>query len=124
MNLKEALAHIGELENKLAVYERSPYLKTYITILNQIDSFNEQLTIQTVEKTIEGQKVEVEYGKIDLFADKDSKEFDRGWKYLNECVDLNKKLDELRKLMSPEEQKEARKLLPNSSAEKYIFDKK
>ena len=51
---------------KLSVYERSPYFKTYITISNQIDSFNQQLTIRKEQK--EGREIEV--GKIDLFAEK------------------------------------------------------
>ncbi len=116
--------YVDYLENKLSTFLKSPYVKTYITILNQIDSFNEQLTIQRIEKIIENQKVEVEYGRIDLFADKDEKSFDRGWKYLNECVDLNKKLDDLRKLMSVEEKKEIETLRDGSVAEKYIFNKK
>ncbi len=112
---KAALAYIEYLEFELNKFKSSPYLKTYITISNQIDSFNEQLTIQTVKEVEvklpggESQFVDVVPGKIDLFADKDEKSFDRGWKYLNECVDLNKKLDELRKLMTPEDVKELQK---------------
>lgn len=120
MDLKKALSRIEELEKKLSVYERSPYFKTYITISNQIDSFNQQLTIRKEQK--EGREIEV--GKIDLFAEKDSKEFDRAWKYLNECIELNKKLDELRKLMTPEEKKKSQELRAGSVAEKYIFENK
>lgn len=113
---KAVLAYVEDLESELRKFKTSPYLKTYITISNQIDSFNEQLTIQTVKEVeikVPGgasQFVDIIPGKIDLFADKDSKEFDRGWKYLNECVDLNKKLDELRKLMTPEDLKELQKI--------------
>ncbi len=112
---KEVLRYVDYLESELNKFKTSPYLKTYITISNQIDSFNEQLTIKDmreVEMPVEGggtKFVDVTPGKIDLFADKDEKSFDRGWKYLNECVDLNRKLDELRKLMTPEDMKELQK---------------
>lgn len=112
---KAALAYVDYLESELNKFKTSPYLKTYITISNQIDSFNEQLTIQCVrevEVPVEGggtRFIDINPGKIDLFADKDEKSFDRGWKYLNECVDLNRKLDELRKLMTPDDMKELQK---------------
>ena len=63
-------------------------------------------------------------GKIDLFGDGDSKEFDRAFKYFDKMVDLLKQLDEIRKLMTPEEQKEAAKLQEEkkmSMAERIAF---
>ena len=113
---KAILAYVDDLEAQLSVINESPYYNTYITIKNQIDSFNDQLTIKDPIKRkifIDDQLEEIEItpGKIDLFADKDSKEFDRAWKYLLESVDLNKKLDELRRLLTPEETKKADKLL-------------
>jgi hypothetical protein len=90
---KEVLPYIESLENELNVFKLSPYVKTYLSILVQVDNFNNQLTSQ----------------KIDLFADKDQKEFDRSWKYMLESVDMLEKLDKLRKLMTPEQQKEAQK---------------
>lgn len=108
---KAALAYVEYLEGELNKFKASPYLTTYITILTQISNFNEQLT----EK------------KIDLFADKEAKEFDRGWKYMLESVDMIKKLDELRKLMSPEEQKELQKqieLKGLGTAEKIALNSK
>jgi len=117
---KAIIAYVEDLEAQLSAISSSPYYSTYITIKNQIDSFNDQLTIKEpikrkifVEDTLE--EVEITPGKIDLFADKDSKEFDRAWKYLLESVDLNKKLDELRRLLTPEEAKKADKLLKDQS---------
>lgn len=106
------LAYVEYLELELKKFTDSPYVNTYITIKNQLDSFNEQLTIQNVREVeipTEGggtRFIDVTPGKIDLFADKDAKEFDRSWKYMLEAVDMNKKLDELRKLMLPSQQKE------------------
>lgn len=112
---KTVSAYVEYIEAKLDSLTRSPYYSTYITIKNQIDSFNDQLTIKepTKIKVIMNdmlEEIDVTPGKIDLFADKDSKEFDRAWKYLLESVDLNKSLDELRKLLNPEETKMADKL--------------
>ncbi len=114
------LVYVEDLEKQLEVFARSPYLATYLTIKSQIDSFNEQLTIKAPEtKTIfvEGKEesFEVIPGKIDLFADKDSKEFDRAWKYLNEAPSLIKNLDELRKSLTPEETKKAEKILKDKN---------
>jgi hypothetical protein len=87
---KAVSAYVEFLESELLKFKSSPYVFTYLTVLTQIDNFNEQLTTK----------------KIDLFADKDAREFDRSWKYMLESVDMIKKLDELRKLMSPENVKE------------------
>lgn len=112
---KSALAYIEYLQKeletakiKLDKFEKSPKVKTYLTIYNQLDSFNEQLTV----------------GKIDLFAEKEDKSFDRTKWYFENVLDLSKTLDELRKSMSPDESKEVeRKLLSQSVTEKYIFNK-
>lgn len=101
----EIRLYIESLESELKQFKESPYCTTYITILNQIESFNEQLTIKKVQ-TLEG---EIVLGKIDLFADKEAKEFDRGWKYMLEATEMLTHLDELRKLMTPEQQAEAQK---------------
>lgn len=117
---KAVIAYVDYLEAQLSTITASPYFNTYITIKSQIDSFNEQLTIKEpikvkcmVGETME--EVEITPGKIDLFANKDSKEFDRAWKYLLESVDLNKKLDEVRKMLTPEETKKAEKLLKDQN---------
>jgi hypothetical protein len=117
---KAVLAYVEHLELQLSNILSSPYYNTYVTIKGQIDSFNEQLTIKepTKVKVFVGdvlEEVNITPGKIDLFADKDSKEFDRAWKYLLESVDLSKKLDELRKLLTPDEAKKAEKLLKDKN---------
>ena len=117
---KAIIAYVEHLELQLSNILSSPYYSTYVTIKGQIDSFNEQLTIKepTKVKVFVGdvlEEVNITPGKIDLFADKDSKEFDRAWKYLLESVDLSKKLDELRKLLTPDETKKAEKLLKDKN---------
>jgi len=108
---KEVLAYVEYLEQELDKFNQSPYKATYITLKSQIDSFNEQLTIGSEEtKTIEidGQPHELVTvkGKIDLFASKDAKEFDRAYKYLDDCLGFAKNLAELKKLLTPEERKD------------------
>lgn len=117
---KAVSAYVDYIEAKLSAVTSSPYYETYITIKSQIDSFNEQLTIKepTKVKCMIGdieEEIEITPGKIDLFASKDSKEFDRAWKYLLESVDLNKKLDEIRKMLTPEETRKADKLMENKN---------
>lgn len=89
----EIRLYIESLEAELKIFQQSPHYTTYLTIFNQIESFNEQLTEQ----------------KIDLFAGGEAKEFDRSWKYMLEATEMLKHLDELRKLMTPEQQAEAQK---------------
>lgn len=134
--LKDAIVIIDELKVKLKKFTESPFVNTYITIKNQIDSFNEQLTISDEQVTrtytitkngvLEDHSSTIEKGVIDLFADKDSKEFDRAWKYLNECVDLNKKLDELRTLMTPDQIKEvdSKKIVKAEGVEEFLKEQK
>lgn len=117
-NIKEksALAYIEHLEASLRLYENSPYLESYVTIYNQLKSFNEQLVIEiSLDGTVKG--------KIDLFAEKEDKSFDRTKWYFENILDLNKTLDSLRKLMTPEEVKEIgeRKMNAQSTAERHIF---
>lgn len=129
------LAYVQYLEEELSKFKTSPYYKTYLTIYNQIESFNDQLTIRPKEKIKETRQklvnkeivdyeitLEIQPGKIDLFGGKDEKEFDRAWKYMLESIDINKRLGELRSLMSPEERDSidkktplAEKLIKNSS---------
>lgn len=105
---KQAIEYIEYLENELKVYKESPLVDTYFAIQSQIKFWNSQLTDR----------------QIDLFADKDSKEFDRAWKYLLEATDVLKKMDELRKLMTPKQKEETDKpkMVNGSVAEKYIFN--
>jgi hypothetical protein len=93
------LAYVEHLEIQLNKFLKSPYAPTYMAILKQIEDWNAQL----------------QKNKIDLFADKDAKEFDRSWKYFMEAVEVLERLDKMRKLMTPEETKEADKLLKDKN---------
>ena len=104
---KEVLPYIEHLEQELTKFKKSPYSKTYLTIYNQLESFNEQLTIKGDKTLADGTKVKE--GFVDLFAEATDKSFDRTKWYFDKILDLNKNLDELRKLMTPDEQKEMAK---------------
>ena len=118
------LTYIEELETKLSLYEKSPYVKTYLTLLHQLDDFNEQLTIQEKEMNVEGTMQKVKFGRIDLFGTKDEKEFERGFKYMIQVNDLLENIDKIRKKMTTEEKAEVdsniKKPLSEDSAENYL----
>lgn len=88
----ETLKYVKYLQDRLRAYEDSPYLQTYQTIDRQLRSFNEQLTIK-----------EDGSGKIDLFAEKDDKSFDKMKWYFDKILELNKNLAELRRMMTTKE---------------------
>jgi hypothetical protein len=116
---KEVLPYIEHLEKELGMYKKTPYVKSYLTIYNQLEDFNDQLTLRR-KKDAEGK--EYILGRIDLFASKDDKSFDRTKWYFDKILELNKNLDELRKLMTPAEIKEltTAKPLLEGSAESYL----
>jgi len=95
MSRSEDLKRIKELEERLSVYERSPYKESYMALLTQINDWNEQLT----------------ENPINLFADNTSKEFDRAHKYFTEQKPYFEQLEYLRKLMNPDEIKEVDKAM-------------
>jgi hypothetical protein len=78
------------LEEKLKIYEESPYVQTYMAMRKQFDSFNSQLS----EK------------EINIFKNEDDDFFTRAWKFMEGSPGMLKNLDEIRKLMNPEQQKE------------------
>lgn len=121
---KEALSELEKQKNpllkecfdELKRFLDSPHLESYLTLQGQIEDFNSQLTIKPEEKKKrvigndqDGNVIEVDWmpGKIDLFADKDFKEFDRSFKYMIELPSLLDALDKIRKKISPEEMKGA-----------------
>ncbi len=120
------------LEKLLSDYQMlmsSPYAKTYITVYNQVEDFNDQLTIkdgETKQRVIgqdkHGDDILSDYtpGKLDIFGSKDDKEFDRAWKYMNDSMSLLETLDKLRAKLSPEEKKQVAKILSADSAENYL----
>jgi hypothetical protein len=126
---KDILPYVEEIEGKLYVYENSPIVESYVTIYNQVRSFNKQLQLGKEETTIseDGIEVFVQSGFVDLFADKEDKSFDRTKWYFENILDLNKTLDELRKLMTPEQQKEANEKVKHDNlgiAEKIALNSK
>lgn len=95
------------LREKIERIQRNGQLNMYLAIQMQIDSFTEQLTIRTEinPKKGKGENIEV-FGYIDLFADKDSKEFDRAkWVFENYLKLITSQRD-LYKLLTEEEKKE------------------
>jgi len=117
---KSALAYIEYLEDRLQLYEKSPFVKSYLTVLGQINDWNDQLTIKKIE-TSEGDKF---LGKINLFADASSKEFDRVHKYFTEMKPYFEQLAYLRKQMTTEEKNELTKELKplsEDSAENFLI---
>jgi|SRR6185437_3372042 len=119
---KKVIDYINYLE---AITKNSRY-NTFIALRQQADSFNEQMTIRTVEKPHpedSSRMVKVTCGYVDLFADKDSKEFDRIWKYMMEADAMEDKLDAMYKKLLPVEQEEVLKTVEGSTAEFHIYRK-
>lgn len=123
------LAYISYLEKRnaeLTKFETKSGFATYIAIKNQIDSFNEQITIKTVslpDPDDATKSIDVESGFISLFADKDSKEFERSFKYMESAFEMVDRQEKLYKLLTEEEKEQVKKFAAGSSAEKHIFGK-
>ncbi|MCZ2394915.1 MAG: hypothetical protein LC100_00055 [Chitinophagales bacterium] len=80
---------LEELYREIVVIYQSPYYDTYLAILEQVEDFNRQL----------------KKNKMDLFADKEDKAFERGFKYMKEACDILSNLERLKEKMTHEEQK-------------------
>ena len=102
--LERLRARNAELEKRFDYMQRGNLLNTYLTIDGQHKSFNEQLTIGVILDENNKQKV---VGRIDLFASKDAKEFDRARWWLENYLEQSKNLRELYKMLTEEEKKEA-----------------
>ena len=109
---EELLKALEEAEEQLEIYLKSPYADSYLTLYFQIKDLNKQLKIADTDTTVtitsEGVDVgstKIRKGRLDLFADKDSKEYDRAFKYFDNSLAWHNTLDELRKKMTPEELK-------------------
>jgi len=114
----EKLAQKNEAVAELLEFYRtaieSPYYDTYITLYSQIQDWNDQLTIKPEREIIvdnDGIKEtgKVTPGKIDLFADKDSKEFERVFKYFSDIVSILNALDAIRLKLTPQQQEDIKK---------------
>jgi hypothetical protein len=86
MNLEQK---VKELEEKLAVYENSPYKDAYLGVLKQIETCNKDL-------------IDTPAGLRD---EEDAKAFERYDKYILKVDEYYNKLELLRGKMSPEEKK-------------------
>lgn len=123
----EILKYIAYLEEATDILLNNSRAKTFIVLRKQVDSWNEQLIIrdeQRPDPEDPSKTVTVKAGYIDLFADKDSKEFDRVWKYLDGADDLEDKLAKMHEKLTPKEKEEVAKMREGSSAERNIFHKK
>lgn len=123
---KAVLEYVEFIENRLAVFEKSPYAKSYLVLLNQINDFNEQLSIRKSKMMNQdlGREVEVVVGRVDIFGSKDDKEFERSWKFFTDGFTLHEQLDKYRGKMTSEEKKDADngpKMLEGAAAERHIF---
>ncbi len=87
---KDVAPYVEYLEERVKKFESSPYVTSYISLLNQIDNWNKQLSDKP----------------IDLFAESTDKSFDRAHKYFTEQTPYFEQLAYLRKQMSPEEKVE------------------
>lgn len=93
-------------KEKLDRLQKNGRLNAYLVIQGQIDSFLEQLTIRT-EINPKGSKANISvFGYIDLFAGKDSKEFDRAKWFLENYLSLINSQKALYTMLTEEEQKE------------------
>ena len=107
-------AYIDHLEAEIEAIKGSSALSAYLTLRAQMEDWNAQLTLsdETEEREVgedeEGNPVMGTFkkGKINLFSHKDSKEFDRAFKYFDKIVDLQKQLESLWAMMSPDQQQE------------------
>ena len=100
---------------------QSPYLDSYITLYNQVSDWNSQLVIR--DEDVEG--VKVTKGRIDIFSDKDSKEFDRTFKYFSDITGLLNCLDTLREKMTPEQVVDIRNkdIVTHKDLKRFAFEK-
>lgn len=87
---EELLARIKEQDEELRKFKESPLASSYLSCLKTIERWNKQL-----------------YDKeIDIFNIEDKPKFDMAHKYLTEQKPYIEQLEYLRKLMTPEQQKE------------------
>ena len=86
MNLEQ---RIKELEEKLEVYEKSPYSEAYLGVLKQINTCNKDLSDKPAG----------------LRDEEDAKAFERYEKYILKVDEYYNKLAYLREQMSPTEKK-------------------
>lgn len=103
--------YVSYLEEQLKKFQQSPYVDAYLTLLRVTSDWNAQIQSQ----------------QIDLFGDKDEKQFDRAHKYLVEQRPYYEQMEYFRNLMSPEQRKELDKKIKDQNlgmAEKIAINGK
>lgn len=124
----DIISYIEYLEKVTDIITKNSRFRTFVALRKQVDSWVDQITLGATEDLPdpkqEGKTISVQKGYIDLFADKDSKEFDRVWKFIDGADELEDKLQKMKEKLLPAEQEQASKILEGAAAEKYInFDK-
>lgn len=123
----EVLSYISYLEERLRKIIENPRWKSYAAARSQVDNWNDQITLHISERPNPEnaeQKVQVLGGFIDLFADKDSKEFDRVWKFISEVGALEDALEKMLLKLDTKEKESAETAVSTSSAEYHMYRKK
>lgn len=103
-----------DVRELVAEYEKimsSDNLTSYLSMRDQLRDWDEQLKIKPDElkEVIENEGEEDETtvsvipGRIDLFADKDTREFERAIKYYDKILMYRKTLSDLRAILTEEE---------------------
>ncbi len=123
------IQYIEYLEKICVLIQQNSRAKTYIALRQQVDNWNEQITIRDGKlpnPKNPKEMLNVTLGYVDLFADKDTKDFDRVFKYITEADAIEDKLQKMFEKLLPDEKEAAAKLVAGSSAERHVFktDKK
>jgi hypothetical protein len=114
--LKHKDQDVCKLAEEYNTIMASHYYNSYKTLAGQLADWNDQLSLTKV--TVEGRDVTL--GKIDLFADKDEKSFERAFKYFSEIASLNETLEKLKVKMSPEDSSRLTKETTDTAYEKAL----
>jgi DNA-binding transcriptional regulator YiaG len=99
---------IKQLEVRLLVYEKSPYLGGYMAILKQITQWNNELSMHPI--------------KLSAIEDEDMRAFDKAMKFLEKQKLLYETIDFLREKLTPKEREDSdKKEVEAHSVEKFIL---
>ncbi len=124
---KEVLAYIEYLEKQTAILTTNSRAKTYVALRNQVNSWVEQLTIREAKMPHPedpNKVIDVTLGYVDLFGNKDEKEFDRVWKFMEGADEMEDRLQKMYDKLLPQEKEDVDKIPLGSSVERHIFNKK
>ena len=108
---EDLLNYIASLEGELKKFKESPYVNSFLSCYRTIENWNRQLS----------------ENEIDIFNVEDKAKFDMAHKYLTEQKPYIEQLEYLRKLMTPEQQKELAEKVKYENlgmAEKIALQKK